>query len=73
MSDLSAFSKDHRNDEKSIVILHNNIASVLNIFNFALRKNVEVHFNVDPSLEIVGLEIKLFQLIKIINNKNINK
>ena len=62
VSDLSAFSKDHRNDEKSIVILHNNIASVLNIFNFALRKNVDVHFDVDPSLEIVGLEIKLFQL-----------
>jgi len=62
VSDLSAFSKDHRNDEKSLVVLHNNIASVLNIFNFALRKNVEVHFNVDPSLEIVGLEIKLFQL-----------
>ena len=62
VSDLSAFSKDHRNDEKSVVVLHNNIASVLNIFNFALRKNVEVYFDVDPSLEIIGLEIKLFQL-----------
>lgn len=62
VSDLSAFSKDHRNDEKTNVILHNNIASVLNIFNFALRKNVEVYFDVDPTLEIIGLEIKLFQL-----------
>jgi signal transduction histidine kinase len=44
------------------VNLHQNIGTVLNIFNFQLKNKVELTFEVDQSLEIFGIDIKLFQL-----------
>ena len=34
----------------------------MNIFNYELKKNIEVKFDVDESLSIQGYDIKLFQL-----------
>jgi signal transduction histidine kinase len=62
VNDLRSFIKDHRNATKSIVNLHNNISTVLNIFNFQIKNSVDLFFDVDNTLSIEGFDIKLFQL-----------
>jgi PAS domain S-box-containing protein len=62
VQDLKSFIKDPKNSGKSMVNLHKNIASVLNIFNFEIQRNAELFFTVDSQLEIEGYDIRLFQL-----------
>lgn len=62
IQDLRSFIKDQRQKEKSPVNLFDNISTVLNVFNYEIKKNVELIFKVDKNLFIEGLDIKLFQL-----------
>ncbi|MDG1841646.1 MAG: PAS domain S-box protein [Crocinitomicaceae bacterium] len=62
VQDLRSFIKDPVFSEKRDVVLKKSIATVLNIFNYELKKNIEVKFDVDESLSIQGYDIKLFQL-----------
>lgn len=62
INDLRSFIKEKKSSDKGIVNLNQNISTVLNIFNFELKKNVNVQFNVDPKIEVYGIDIKLFQL-----------
>ena len=62
VQDLRAFIKDQRNSDKSPVNLYDNINTVLNVFNYELKRSVELVFEVERSLFIEGFDIKLFQL-----------
>jgi signal transduction histidine kinase len=62
VNDLRSFIKDQKNSSKTKVNLHSNISTVLNIFNFQLKNRVDLVFDVDNALTIVGFDIKLFQL-----------
>jgi len=62
INDLRNFIKDQKSSDKTMVNLNKNIGTVLNIFSYELKRNIDVHFNVNPLLEIYGIDIKLFQL-----------
>ncbi len=62
VQDLRSFIKDQRNSDKGPVNLYENINTVLNVFNYELKRSVELVFEVDRSLYIEGFDIKLFQL-----------
>jgi PAS domain S-box-containing protein len=62
IQDLRSFIKDQRNTERGPVNLYKNIETVLNVFNYEIKRSVELVFEVDESLFIEGFDIKLFQL-----------
>jgi len=62
IQNLRNFIKERKSAEKAKVNLKDNINTVLNIFNYELKRDIDVQFNVDEKIEIVGLDIKLFQL-----------
>jgi signal transduction histidine kinase len=61
VNDLRSLIKNQKS-ERSSVNLHENITTVLNVFGFELKTNVEIDFNVDKSTFIDGYDIRLFQL-----------
>lgn len=62
VQDLRSFIKNQRNTERVPVNVHKNIETVLNIFNYEIKRSVELLFEVDDTLFIEGFDIKLFQL-----------
>jgi PAS domain S-box-containing protein len=62
VQDVRAFIKGETQQEKRIFNLKDNIATVLGIFNYELKKEVDLRFDIDDKLELFGFEIKLFQL-----------
>ena len=62
VQDMRSFIKDPKNQRKLPVNLKDNISTVLNIFNYELKRNVDVQLNVPNDLTIIGVDIKLFQL-----------
>ena len=62
MQDLRSFIKEPQNKSKGMVNLRENITTVLTIFNYELKRNIDVEFTVPDSLSILGFDIKLFQL-----------
>jgi signal transduction histidine kinase len=63
VQDVRSFIKGEvsQNERKEFNI-HENISTVLGIFNYELRQNVDLKFEVDPSLTMIGYDVKLFQL-----------
>jgi len=59
---LRFYLKEGANISKDNVNLHENIRTVLNVFNHQLKQGIELHFDVPQDLEIVGYESKLYQL-----------
>ena len=62
VQDMRSFIKNPKNQRKLPVNLKDNISTVLNIFNYELKRNVDVQLIVPDNLTIVGVDIKLFQL-----------
>ncbi len=62
IQDLRSYIKDQRNTERGPVNLRKNIETVLNVFNYEIKRAVELVFDVDETLFIEGFDIKLFQL-----------
>lgn len=62
VQDMRSFIKDPKNQRKLPVNLKDNISTVLNIFNYELKRNVDVQLIVPDDLTIIGVDIKLFQL-----------
>ena len=59
---LRFYLKEGANISKDNVNLHENIRTVLNVFNHQLKQGIDLHFDVPQDLEIVGYESKLYQL-----------
>ncbi len=62
VQDLRSFIREKRNTKKGKVNLHDNIKTVLNIFNHNIKNNIELDFNVNKSLNVMGYDVRLFQL-----------
>jgi signal transduction histidine kinase len=62
VQDVRAFIKGETQQEKRIFNLKDNLSTVLGIFNYELKKEVDLQFKIDESIELYGFEIKLFQL-----------
>ena len=62
VQDLRSFIKEPQNTSKGVVNLRENITTVLTIFNYELKRNIDVEFTVPDSLSLLGFDIKLFQL-----------
>jgi PAS domain S-box-containing protein len=59
---LRTFIKDHQHGTKGPVNLHQNISTVLSVFDYEIRRNTDLQFEVDRNLTIHAHDIKLFQL-----------
>jgi PAS domain S-box-containing protein len=59
---LRFYLKEGANLNKEHVNLHENISTVLNVFNHQLKHGIDLNFDVPESLAIVGYESKLYQL-----------
>jgi PAS domain S-box-containing protein len=62
VQDVRAFIKGENQQEKRVFNLKDNLSTVLGIFNYELKKEVDLQFKIDESIELYGFEIKLFQL-----------
>ena len=62
INDLRSFIRDKKTSDKTEINIQQNIATVLNIFNYELKRNTDVQFLVEPELKIIGIDIRLFQL-----------
>lgn len=60
--DVRSFIKKDAQAAQSKINLHENIAVVLNIFHYELRRDVTLDLQIDPTHTIMGYEVKLFQL-----------
>ena len=59
---LRTFIKDHQHGTKGPINLHQNISTVLSVFDYEIRRNTELQFEVDHNLIVHAHDIKLFQL-----------
>ena len=59
---IRAFVKGESVDEQKMINLRDNISTVLGVFNYQISLHVNLVFDVDPAIEIMGYDIKLFQL-----------
>jgi signal transduction histidine kinase len=59
---LRFYLKEGANLSKEHVNLHENIRTVLNVFNHQLKHGIDLNFEVPEDLEIIGYESKLYQL-----------
>jgi PAS domain S-box-containing protein len=62
IKDVRSFIKEDSVVQRGKINLRDNIDTVLNIFNYELKKNVNLEIAVDPTIHIDGFDIKLFQL-----------
>jgi len=62
IKDVRSFIKEDTGVQRGKINLRDNIDTVLNIFNYELKKNVNLEIAVDPAIYIDGYDIKLFQL-----------
>ncbi len=63
VQDVRSFMKGEASkNERRKFNVRDNISTVLGIFNYELRKNVDLKFEVDATLEMEGFDVKLFQL-----------
>jgi len=62
VKNLRTFVRFDQHSTKGPVNLNDNIATVLNVFNYEINSKVELQFNVDSTIIIEGYEIKLYQL-----------
>ena len=62
VQDMRAFIKGESIIEQKMINLRDNISTVLGVFNYEISLHVDLVFEVDPSIEFMGYDIKLFQL-----------
>lgn len=62
VQDMRAFIKGESIVEQKMINLRDNISTVLGVFNYEISLHVNLVFDVDPAIEFMGYDIKLFQL-----------
>jgi PAS domain S-box-containing protein len=62
VKDIRSFIKTETSADRVRVNLHDNIFTVLSIFNYELKRNIQLQFDVSEKIFIEGYDIKLFQL-----------
>lgn len=63
VQDVRSFIKGENSlNEKRLFNLKDNISTVLGVFRYELEHGIDLRFEVDPAIEMVGFDVKLFQL-----------
>ncbi len=62
VQEVRAFIKGNTIAEKVDINLRQNISTVLSVFNYELKKDIDLQFTVSPEIQLVGFDVKLFQL-----------
>ena len=62
VQNLRLFIREKRNVKSGIVNIKNNIRTVLNIFSHKIENIVDLTFDVAPSINVKGYDVRLFQL-----------
>jgi PAS domain S-box-containing protein len=63
VQDVRSFIKGEiSQNEKRLFNLKENISTVLGVFRYELEHGVDLRFEIDPTFEMVGFDVKLFQL-----------
>ena len=62
VKDIRSFIKTETSADRTRVNLRENIFTVLSIFNYELKRNIQLQFEVNENICIDGYDIKLFQL-----------
>jgi PAS domain S-box-containing protein len=63
VQDVRSFIKGENSfNERRSFNLKENISTVLGVFRYELEHGVDLRFEIDPSIEMVGFDVKLFQL-----------
>lgn len=62
VQDLRSFIREKKNTKEGLVNLHDNIKTVLNIFNYNIKNLIELNFDVNKNILVNGYDVRLFQL-----------
>lgn len=62
VQEVRSFIKGNTAAEKVEVNLRQNISTVLSVFNYELKKDIDLHFTVSPEIVFNAYDVKLFQL-----------
>ncbi len=62
VQEVRSFIKGNNIPEKVNVNLKQNISTVLSVFNYELKKDIDLKFTIGSNIEFLGYDIKLFQL-----------
>ena len=62
VQDLRSFIREKKNTKEGLVNLHDNIKTVLNIFNHNVKNLIELNFDVNKNILVKGYDVRLFQL-----------
>jgi signal transduction histidine kinase len=62
VQEVRSFIKGNATDEKVDINLRQNIGTVLSVFNYELKNDVDLKFTINPNIHLFGYDVKLFQL-----------
>lgn len=62
VQEVRSFIKGNAIREKLEINLRQNISTVLSVFNYELKKDIDLNFTVSPEIILYGFDVKLFQL-----------
>jgi PAS domain S-box-containing protein len=62
VQEVRSFIKGNTTDEKVNINLRQNIGTVLSVFNYELKNDVDLKFTINPDIHLFGYDVKLFQL-----------
>ncbi|MFM7684018.1 MAG: ATP-binding protein [Bacteroidota bacterium] len=62
VQEVRSFIKGNTIAEKVEINLRQNISTVLSVFNYELKKDIDLKFTVSPEIHFMGYDVKLFQL-----------
>jgi C4-dicarboxylate-specific signal transduction histidine kinase len=62
VQEVRAFIKGNTIEEKIEINLRQNISTVLSVFNYELKDDIDLKFTVSPEIHLHGYDVKLFQL-----------
>jgi signal transduction histidine kinase len=62
VQEVRSFIKGEIEVEKKVLNLRQNISTVLSVFNYEIKKDIDLNFTVSPETTIFGYDVKLFQL-----------
>jgi PAS domain S-box-containing protein len=62
VQEVRSFIKGNTISEKVDINLRQVISTVLSVFNYELKKDIDLKFSVSPEIHFLGYDVKLFQL-----------
>jgi PAS domain S-box-containing protein len=63
VQDVRSFMKgENSQNDKRLFNVRDNISTVIGVFQYEIAQGIDFKFEVDPTIEMIGFDVKLFQL-----------